>query len=125
MIKKGLFIVLILVVMASSVVAEEKVNLRAIRFNEVSSAGEEVPFFISVSNVYGRKLDDVHVTIDSPDIDIFRSSPGLDIRSGRAGYFIIPVDIPWYISPGDYTIRFTIAYDDDQYRSYYRTILVR
>jgi len=123
--KKSIIMMLVLLVMASSVMAEEKVGIRSIRFDEVARAGTELPFFVSVADIYHRNLDDVHVTIDSPDIDIYMDSQAIDIRAGRAGSFIIPVDIPWYIPAGDYMIRFTIRYGDDEQRSYYRELLIR
>ena len=125
MIKKGIVFVLILITLVSGVTAAEKINLRSIRFNEVVETGIEIPFYISVKNVDDNKLKDVHITIDSPDLDFYRNSGDVDIREGNVASFTVPIEIPGNTKPGEYIIRFRVKFDDDEDRHYYRYLVVR
>jgi len=121
---KRILIPIVLLFMATSALANEKINIRSIGFDEVAYAGQEVPVFVGVRNVDDSRLDEVKVRIDSFDLDVFGISHDVDIRKNEAAAFIVPIDIPFNTRPGYYTIRITVEDDDDERRTYYRILTV-
>ncbi len=108
------------VVLANSVLADERLEIASLRIiNEESASGE---------NVYAKISVDVHGLND--ELEIFAVIPELGIRttagpfnpSGRIAKPSLFLEIPEDAEPGVYWVRFTIRDDEGRRRVKYRPV---
>ena len=87
---------------------EVSVRISAIRLQEESMAGEQVPILISFKNNGDKKLEDVKAAVVISELGVRASIGPFDLTKGKSVSKTIYVELPQDVQPGTYTARVTI-----------------
>jgi len=105
-------------------------HLGSVRFfDEVLVPGQELDILVNVVNYDTKDLENVKVTIFIPEMSLFFRTTSFDVEDRDIIGKVVFEDIPKDVNPGDYLVKVSIDYYDentkkDRKESVYRYITI-